>query len=75
MQKKLNSGFFRYEELESEGILELLRLGRPSQHDLKTYVKNLSSKMRFLGVILHEKHDSDVIFTPNASEIVKMSVF
>ena len=28
--------------------------------------------MRFLGVILHEKHDSDFIFTPNASAIVKM---
>jgi hypothetical protein len=57
--------------------LELLWLERPSQHGLKTYVKNpkICSKMLFLGVILHEKHDSDIIFTPNASEIVKMSVF
>ena len=38
-------------------------------------IQKFCSKMRFLGVILHEKHDSDVFFTPNASEIVKMSIF
>jgi hypothetical protein len=38
-------------------------------------IQKFCSKMCFLGVILHEKHDSGVIFTPNASEIVKMSVF
>jgi hypothetical protein len=32
--------------------------------------QKFGSKMRFLGVILYEKHDTDVIFTPNASEII-----
>ena len=38
-------------------------------------IQKFCSKMRFLGVILHEKQDFDAIFMPNASEIVKMSVF
>jgi hypothetical protein len=45
------------------------------QHGLKIYVKNSTILLRFLGVILHEKHDSDVIFTPYASEIVKRMFF